>query len=63
MIICSDMEDRISHIERMESKFIDSGYKREELVEAKQKALALDRDKLMEPKEKSLLTLMECLLL
>ena len=41
--ICSDLADRECHIQRMERKFVDSGFKREDLRDAKEKALALDR--------------------
>ena len=45
---CSDMEDRKTHIIRMEKKFLDSGFKQKD----KQKALELSRNELLISKEK-----------
>ena len=41
--ICSETADREYHVRRMEQKFVDSGFRREDLRDARDKALALDR--------------------
>ena len=46
-VICTDMSDRSAGILRMEEKFVSSGYKREDLVAARDKALSLDRSALL----------------
>ena len=49
---CSDMEDRKTHIIRMEKRFLDSGFKQEDIENDKQKALELSRNELLISKEK-----------
>ena len=46
-LICSDITDRETHICRMENKFLNSGYKQEELSLHREKAMALDRRELL----------------
>ena len=46
-VICSDMEDRKTHIKRMETKFLNSGFKPGDLEAPKQKALNLCRNELL----------------
>ena len=48
-VICSDYTDREVCISRMEEKFVNSGYRREDLAKAKTKALTLDRASLLRP--------------
>ena len=48
-VICSDLTDRELCIQRMEQKFLDSGYKQEDLFVAREKALSLDRASLLNP--------------
>ena len=48
-VICSEMNDRVQCIQRMEQKFLDSGYNKEELGVAREKAIALDRTTLLTP--------------
>ena len=52
-VICSDLDDRKTCVSRMEEKFLNSGYKRQDLLDAKEKALSLNRAELLKPKEKS----------
>ena len=49
-VICSDVDDRLNNIERMISKFLDSGYHKKYLIEAKAKAMELDRGELFQQK-------------
>lgn len=51
-LICSDMEDRKTHINRMEKKFLDSGFSSKDLENAKTKALNLKRNDLLEGNKK-----------
>ena len=51
-VICSDMNDRSHHVERMFSKFVDSGYKIKDMMEAKEKAMIIDGDEILKPKHK-----------
>lgn len=50
--ICSSIDDREYHVHRMEQKFVDSGFKREDLKDARDKALALDRMELLSARAK-----------
>ena len=50
--ICSSIDDREYHVQRMEQKFVDSGFKREDLKDARDKALALDRMELLSARAK-----------
>ena len=43
VVICSKEKDKIECIEYMVNKFKDSGYKEDELLEAREKAMNLDR--------------------
>ena len=43
VIICSDPDDRDYFIDVMLQKFVDSGYSRDVLIAAKEKALMIDR--------------------
>ena len=47
VVICSRRDDCIKSIEYMEKKYLDSGYKPDELRAAKEKALLLDRDQIL----------------
>ena len=49
VVICSTENEKQQCIERMEKKFVDSGYAAEDLQEAKEKALALDRRSILQP--------------
>ena len=49
VVICSSVENRNECVEKMEKKFLDSGYKPEELSNAKSKALKLDRTTIFRP--------------
>lgn len=48
-VICSDMDDRKTNVQRMKEKFLCSGYSPKEILPAEQKALALDRNVLLQP--------------
>jgi hypothetical protein len=48
-VICSDVLDREACIQRMEDKFVNSGYDRTQLLAARNKAMSLDRSALLHP--------------
>ena len=48
LVICSDPQDQMECVLYMEKKFLDSGYSKEELMAPMKKALALDRDKILD---------------
>ena len=47
-MICSDTKDKEAHINRMFTKFVNSGFKEAELEQARGKALALSREEVLQ---------------
>ena len=47
IVLCSDENDRLRCIDYMSEKLRNSGYKEDEIANAKEKALALDRDEIL----------------
>ena len=54
VVICSSEESRDSHLERIFKKLVDNGYHEEELQEAKERALALDRQSIIKQASSSI---------
>ena len=50
VVLCSEVEDRIKCIDYMAEKLKNSGYRPDEILNAKKKALTLNRTDLLEPK-------------
>ena len=56
VLICSDIVDRDYHIQRMYDKFLNSGYKEEHLIAARDRAISLNRCDILQQADSCLLS-------
>ena len=48
VVLCSTISSRDAHFDRIYDKLVDNGYSKEELLEARERALTLDRSDILD---------------